>query len=54
MKHLFWLMGIGFVIGAASTVGGQEMFPTWYLYAVVVLSVPATWIGCEQAVRTRA
>lgn len=45
MKHVIWLMTIGGVVGTLSVFGGWHMFPHWYLIAIVIGSVLATWIG---------
>jgi len=52
MRHVYWLMAIGLVLGALSAIGGREMFPAWYLLAIVALSLPATWLGGARATRS--
>jgi uncharacterized membrane protein YhaH (DUF805 family) len=48
---VYWLLMIGAVIGLVSAIGGKDMFPAWYLIAIVLCSVVATWLGGRLAVR---
>lgn len=45
MRHVGWLLTIGALVGVASVFGGWNMFPHWYLIAIVVGSTVATWVG---------
>jgi hypothetical protein len=45
MLHVKWLVGVGTVIGIFSAVGGWNGFPHWYLVAIVLCSIAATWLG---------
>jgi hypothetical protein len=45
MRHVFWLLSIGALAGVLSVFGGWQMFPHWYLIAIVIGSVAANWLG---------
>lgn len=47
----YWLIGIGITIGVLSTVGGWDMFPRWYLIAIVAGSAAMTYVGARVALR---
>jgi hypothetical protein len=42
---------IGLAIGLLSAAAGRAMVPAWYLLAIVMLSLPATWIGAASVFR---
>jgi hypothetical protein len=45
MLHVKWLITVGAIIGILSAIGGWNGFPHWYLVAIVLCSIVATWIG---------
>ena len=47
---------IGFVLGLAGTLAtrnrGPEFGPKWYAITVIVLAIPAAWIGGKLVIKT--
>ena len=45
MKHVFIYASIGFVLGTAGAVAMWHEPPHWYPVALILLGVPAAWLG---------
>jgi hypothetical protein len=47
MKHALILGGIGFVLSLAGAIGasGMNLGPMWYPIALVITTLPCTWLG---------
>jgi hypothetical protein len=53
MKHVMIIGMIGVIIGAIGTFVMWDVPPHWYPIAVVVLTLPAAWLGGKIAIQNK-